>query len=79
MLTRAFGDRSQKDDEITSIKSHWVLPLVYGHIDQASQYSYERPAIVWLIEKCQNSPYSAELFISLSSPEGPVTSRELGI
>jgi hypothetical protein len=79
MLTRAFGDRSQKDDEITSIKSHWVLPLVYGHIDQASQYSNESSAIVWLIEKRQSSPYLVELFISLSSLEGPVTSRGPGI
>lgn len=39
MLTCAFGKSSQKDDETTTIKSHWVLPLVYGHIDQASEHN----------------------------------------
>ena len=37
MLTSAFGRRERDDDETTSLKSHWVLPLVYGHIDQASK------------------------------------------
>ncbi|KAG8902243.1 phosphatidylinositol-3,5-bisphosphate 5-phosphatase [Tulasnella sp. 403] len=51
MLESAFGDRSQKDDETTSIKSHWVLPLVYGHIDQAKLSVLGRVVYVTLIAR----------------------------
>ena len=36
MLVEAFGKRSDDDDKLV-VKSHWTLPLVHGHVDQASQ------------------------------------------
>jgi len=33
MLEEAFGKRAEG-----IAKSHWVLPLVHGHVDQASSY-----------------------------------------
>jgi hypothetical protein len=37
MLEEAFGKRTDG-----AAKSHWVLPLVHGHVDQASTF-------VWLL------------------------------
>lgn len=34
MLLDAFGD---KKDEKGIIRSHWAIPLIHGHVDQASQ------------------------------------------
>ncbi|KAG8884546.1 phosphatidylinositol-3,5-bisphosphate 5-phosphatase [Tulasnella sp. 332] len=39
MITCAFSNRSKEEDERACTKSHWVLPLVYGHMDQASGFS----------------------------------------
>ncbi|KAG9036353.1 phosphatidylinositol-3,5-bisphosphate 5-phosphatase [Tulasnella sp. JGI-2019a] len=35
MIECAFSNRSGEGGETARTKSHWVLPLVYGHIDQA--------------------------------------------
>ncbi|KIO33239.1 hypothetical protein M407DRAFT_65651 [Tulasnella calospora MUT 4182] len=51
MLSHAFGRQSQKDDETTSIRSHWVIPMVYGHIDQAKLSVLGRVVYVTLIAR----------------------------
>ncbi|KAG9014934.1 phosphatidylinositol-3,5-bisphosphate 5-phosphatase [Tulasnella sp. 427] len=51
MLSHAFGKQSQKDDETTSIRSHWVIPMVYGHIDQAKLSVLGRVVYVTLIAR----------------------------
>ncbi|KAG8918396.1 phosphatidylinositol-3,5-bisphosphate 5-phosphatase [Tulasnella sp. 418] len=51
MLSAAFSKRGQTDDETASLKSHWVLPLVYGHIDQAKLNVLGRTIFVTLIAR----------------------------
>lgn len=46
------GDGKGGDPELARTRSHWVLPLVYGHIDQASEYDTSKKEMGLMFDHC---------------------------
>lgn len=39
MLVDAFGPARQRGSDEGQIGRCWILPMIYGHVDQASEFS----------------------------------------